>query len=175
MFNKPSDKDIILDSINEGVFTVNKNWEITSFNAAAERITGVPRVEAIGRQCCDVFRASICESSCALRRTLSAGESLENITAHIVNKLGERVPVRISTALLKNENDEIVGAVETMQDLSQIEQLKKELNSRYSIGDLIGKSPAIIAATVIILGRTLCTAPSITAVRSCESVMVTPN
>ena len=57
----------ILDSINDGVFTVDRQWRITSFNRAAERITGVARAEAIGRPCCEVFRASICESACALR------------------------------------------------------------------------------------------------------------
>ena len=36
-------RDVILDSINEGVFTVNLDWRITSFNRAAERITGISR------------------------------------------------------------------------------------------------------------------------------------
>jgi PAS domain S-box-containing protein len=44
-----NERDVILDSINEGVFTVNLDWRITSFNQAAERITGVPREESIGR------------------------------------------------------------------------------------------------------------------------------
>ncbi len=60
--------DPILDSINEGVFTVDHQWRITAFNRAAERITGVRRQDALGRQCSDVFRANICEGACALRR-----------------------------------------------------------------------------------------------------------
>ncbi|HSO60297.1 MAG TPA: PAS domain-containing protein, partial [Desulfobacterales bacterium] len=36
-------QDVILDSINEGVFTVDPQWRITAFNRAAERITGVSR------------------------------------------------------------------------------------------------------------------------------------
>ncbi len=60
----------ILDSINDGVFTVDEDWHITSFNKAAERITGVKRQQAIGKPCCEVFRASICETACALRQTL---------------------------------------------------------------------------------------------------------
>ena len=57
-------RDVILDSIADGVFTVDKDWRITTFNRAAERITGVPRKEAIGRECWDVFRSNICESGC---------------------------------------------------------------------------------------------------------------
>ena len=68
----------VLDSISDGVFTVNDRWEITSFNRAAERITGIPADEAIGRRCCDVFRASVCESECALRQTLETGEPIVN-------------------------------------------------------------------------------------------------
>ena len=50
---------IILDSIADGVFTVDSDWKITSFNHAAEKITGVEKDEAIGRHCWEVFRASI--------------------------------------------------------------------------------------------------------------------
>ena len=41
--------EAILESISDGVFTVDKDWCISSFNRAAEEITGVPRKEAIGR------------------------------------------------------------------------------------------------------------------------------
>jgi len=52
--------DPILDSIADGVFTVDKEWNITSFNRAAEQITGVSRSEAIGRKCWVVFHADVC-------------------------------------------------------------------------------------------------------------------
>lgn len=130
----------ILDSINEGVFTVDLDWRITGFNRAAERITQVSRREALGRQCCDVFRASICENACALRRTMSSGRPVPNATAHIVRRNGERIPIRISTALLKDDEGRTIGGVETFQDLSSIEQLQKELRSRYTFEDIIGHS-----------------------------------
>ncbi len=130
----------ILDSINEGVFTVDLDWRITTFNRAAEQITGVPREEALGRACCDVFHADVCETDCTLRRTLSLGKPLMNRTAHIVNHEGQRIPIRISTALLTNEVGEIVGGVETFQDLTQLERLQKELESRYTFEDIVGRS-----------------------------------
>ena len=65
---KSFDIDSILESISDGVFTVDLDWRITSFNRAAEEITGVPRKEAIGRRCEEVFRASMCESDCALKK-----------------------------------------------------------------------------------------------------------
>jgi len=137
------DKDPILDSINEGVFSVDAEWRITSFNAAAEHITGVARQEAIGLPCCEVFRADICETACALKQTISTGKPIVNSTAQIVSETGEMVPIRISTALLKNEDGQIIGGVETFQDVTQIEALQKELESRYTFEDIIGRSPAM--------------------------------
>ena len=136
-------ESVILDSINEGVFTVDLDWHITSFNRAAEWITGVSRKDAMGRPCADVFRTDICEKACALRRTLSSGKSIVNATAHIVNNLGQRLPVRLSTALLKNDKGKIIGAVETFQDLSQVEELQKELRAHYTFEDIVGRSPAM--------------------------------
>ncbi len=134
----------ILDSINEGVFTVDGDWRVTCFNRAAERITGIPREQALGNPCSEVFRANICERNCPLRRTIGSGQPIVNATAHIVNQHGQRVPIRIATALLKDRDGKIVGGVETFQDLTQVEQLRKELQGRYSFEDMIGRSPAMV-------------------------------
>jgi len=78
---KQEDAQIILDSVADGVFTVDREWRVTSFNGAAERITGVPRAEAIRQRCCEVFRASICETGCALRHTIETGQPVVNKAA----------------------------------------------------------------------------------------------
>ncbi len=134
----------ILDSINEGVFTVDADWRITSFNRAAERITGVKRAQALGKPCSEVFRTDICEKNCPLRRTLSQGKPILNATANIINQQGRRIPIRIATALLRNRDGSIAGGVETFQDLTQIEQLQKELQARYRFEDIIGRSPVML-------------------------------
>jgi PAS domain S-box-containing protein len=137
-------QDVILDSINEGVFTVDPQWRITAFNRAAERITGVSRREAIGQACCDVFHANICEKDCALRRTFETGRPVVNATAHIIDRRGRRVPIRLSTAILKDDARRVIGGVETFQDLSQVEQLRKQLNARFTFEDIVGRSPAML-------------------------------
>jgi PAS domain S-box-containing protein len=136
--------DPILDSINEGVFTIDLNWRITSFNRAAERITGVKRQDAIGLPCSDVFRANICETACALRRTMEAKRPIVNALAYVINSAGKQVPIRISTALLKDDDYNVIGGVETIQDITQIEILRKELEARYTFEDIIGRSTAMV-------------------------------
>jgi PAS domain S-box-containing protein len=137
-------RDVILDALNEGVFTVGLDWRITAFNRAAEIITGIAREEAIGMACCDVFHASICEDACALRKSFQTGQPVVNATAHIVNNQGHRVPIRISTAILKDRAGKVIGGVESFQDLSQIEQLQKALESRYTFEDIVGRGSAMM-------------------------------
>jgi len=140
----PYKRDVILDSINEGVFTVGLDMRITEFNRSAERITGTPRREAIGKSCFEVFHADICKNNCALNQTFKSGHPIFNVTTCIINHLGCRVPIRISTAILKDDQGHVVGGVETFQDLSQIEQLQKALQNRYTFEDIVGHSPSMV-------------------------------
>ncbi|HJX35095.1 MAG TPA: sigma 54-interacting transcriptional regulator, partial [Desulfatiglandales bacterium] len=131
---------IILDSIADGVFTVDSEWKITSFNHAAEKITGIKKDEATGRQCWEVFRANICESLCSLRHTVETGDPVVNQSVFIVNSEGDRVPISISTALLKDGKGRVIGGVESFRDLSLVEELRKELYRRQSFHDIISKN-----------------------------------
>ena len=140
---EPGISETILDSVADGVFTVDHEWRIAYFNSSAERITGVPRQQAIGRRCCDVFHASICENGCALRHTLETGEPVFNRGAFIIDVRGRKVPIRISTTVLRDDRGRFAGGVETFRDLSQVEELRKELEARFSLGDIIGRSRAM--------------------------------
>ena len=134
---------IILDSVTDGVFTVDREWRITSFNKAAEKITGVSHDEAIGSRCCDVFRASICETECALRHTIKTNKPIVNKAIYIIDASDRKIPISVSTAILRDAGGEIVGGVETFRDLSLVEDLRRELEGRYTFADIIGRSPAM--------------------------------
>jgi len=130
----------ILDSTCDGIFTVDKDWQITSFNRAAEEITGIPRSEAIGKTCCDVFRASICESDCALRHTIATGQQVVGKAIYIIDAEGRRIPISISTAILRDGRGRLMGGVESFRDLTLIAELRKELAGQYSFADIISKN-----------------------------------
>ena len=132
--------NIILDSIADGVFTVDSDWKVTSFNRAAEKITGIKKEEAIGRYCWEVFKASICEKDCSMRRTMETKHPIINQHIFIVNSIGDRIPISISTALLKDNNGNIIGGVETFRDLSVEEQLRKELAKQHTFFGIISKN-----------------------------------
>jgi len=136
--------NVILNSIADGVFTTDNDGKITFMNKAAEEITGFSSKEAIGHYCFDIFRADICQSRCALKETLKTKKEIINLPATILKKGGQKVPISISTAVLKNEKGEIIGGVETFRDLSTIEELKKELSQKYTLGDIISKNHLIL-------------------------------
>jgi PAS domain S-box-containing protein len=131
---------IILDSIADGVFTVDLDWKITSFNKAAEKITGIKKDEALGRHCWEVFKASICEQLCSLRQTIKSGRPIVNQPIYIVNSDGDRIPISISTAILKDQDGNVIGGVETFRDLSVVEELRKELAGQHTFLDIISKN-----------------------------------
>ena len=135
--------DSILESISDGVFTVDGEWRITSFNRAAEEITGIARDEAMGRRCSDVFRTSMCEGQCALRRTIETGAAIVNRTGFIVDASGRRIPVSVSTALLRDGDGNVVGGAETFRDLTLIEELRRGLSGGVEIGDIVSRSAAM--------------------------------
>ncbi len=158
--------ETILDSISDGVFTVDLDWRITSFNRAAEEITGVARSEAIGRRCSEVFRSSMCGADCGLQQTLKTGRPIIGKSGYIINVEGNRIPISISTAVLRDHGKRVIGGAETFRDLSEVDALRRELEGRFRVGDLASRSPlmqrvfgvlpAIAASpsTVLILGET---------------------
>nr|MBF0220964.1 sigma 54-interacting transcriptional regulator [Desulfobulbaceae bacterium] len=130
----------ILNSITEGVFTVDSEMNINFFNKSAERITGIMHENAVGRKCFDVFRANICQAACALRQSLKTGQDVVELKVEILNSKGCKTPLIINTSVLKNDAGDIIGGVETFRDISAIEVLRKEVSRGYVFDDIISKN-----------------------------------
>jgi PAS domain S-box-containing protein len=136
----------ILDSISDGVFTIDFNMKITSFNRAAERITGYTAQEAIGKNCMDVFcniggMKTDCLSECPMRKTMKFKTPITKKRT-ICNKKGEILSVSATTILLLDLNDQPIGGVESFVDVTDFEKLKEKWQGKkYNLDNIIGKSP----------------------------------
>jgi len=133
----------ILNSIADGVFTIDLDKNVTSFNRAAEKITGIPGEQAIGQKCFDVFHASICQSACAIDKTMKTGKQIIDLPINILNSRGKTTPISISTAVLKDPSGKIIGSVETFRDLSALEEMRKEIKKQYVYSDIVSKNHEI--------------------------------
>ncbi len=134
---------VILECVSDGVFTIDYNWEITSFNRAAEEITGISRKDAIGRHCWEVFRSNMCEQDCALKKTMEQGKPFVCTSAYIINSDKKKISISVSTSLLIDKNGDVIGGVETFRDHSLVEELRKELSTRFMVEDIVSNSDAM--------------------------------
>ena len=125
-----------------GVLTVNKDARITSFNRAAEEITGFKRDEVLDKPCCDILRSDLCEETCPIKEVLESGKPVFNYEVKITSKAGNKVPVNITTSPLWSSKNEIIGAVENFRDLTKHKglwgKLRQERNRAQQYLDIAG-------------------------------------
>ena len=134
---------IVLNSIDTGVLIVDNEFRIVTFNKAAEKITGFSFEEVKGKHCFEVLRTDVCEKGCPLRESIISKSQVEGRRVEILNKFGKAIPVIVNAEPII-ENGEIIGGIETFKDITSIETLKKEVKKDYRLGDIIGKSRAIL-------------------------------
>jgi PAS domain S-box-containing protein len=164
--NQSPPESSILQSISEGVFTVDKDWKITSFNRAAQLITGYKTSEALGELCSDIFKSSLCKNQCPIRHSFITGDPVIDRHCFFINKSGEKKPVSVSSAVLKNETEIVIGGAETFRDMSEIMALRNELTGLHQMDGFETRSPSMAnvfhliqavaptPSTVLILGET---------------------
>ncbi|MBF0550181.1 MAG: sigma 54-interacting transcriptional regulator [Deltaproteobacteria bacterium] len=135
--------ELILDNICEGVFTITPDKTITTFNRVAEEITGIPRDVAIGQKCYDIFRSSICQLDCALEESITTGRRIMDRAVEILTNAGEKIPILIRASALRDDQDQIIGGVETFQDISGLKKLNDHVQEWFPRHGIIGASPAL--------------------------------
>ena len=137
-------QQIIYDSLADGVFTVDGDWRITSFNRAAEKITGISRKEAIGKRCFEVFRANVCETGCVIQKSIETGTAISDMPVYIVRADKKRIPITVNTALLKDSQGQVIGGVETFRDMTVVTRLRQELAKRHTFDDILSKNDRVL-------------------------------
>jgi PAS domain S-box-containing protein len=140
---KPPKEDqyqTILDSIADGVFTVDLDFQITSFNRTAEEITGFSRDTAIGQACSDVFKADVCSDACILKQALKEQKAIVHRPVHIMRTDKKRIPISVNATLLRNKAGHVIGGVETFRDLTSVQKLRKALRKQHSFNDIVSKN-----------------------------------
>lgn len=144
---------LLLESMAEGVFTLNRGGEVTSWNPSMERITGYEAEEVLGKTC-----SILSFSHCILRSCPSGfkecGVFRQGATIPkeclLRHKQGHDVPVVKSARLIKNESGQVLGVVETVTDMTELKQARqiaeeaaRRLGEAFGFGSIVGKSDAM--------------------------------
>ena len=117
----------ILNSLNDGVYVTDLQRRIVYWNQAAERITGWPAGEVVGRTCHDHILChtdkegnKLCgQEHCPLHRAIvtDSGSSVPVLVfAH--GKDGGKIPVQVSVSPIHDDQGTVIGGVEIFRDAS---------------------------------------------------------
>ncbi len=123
----------ILDSVPVAILTVNADLRITGFNPWAERITGYSSEEVTGKYCGKILQGGMCLSHCPLKTVIGGHVPISLVESTIRNKWGETIPVRMNTAGLFDNRGNLIGGVESFQDISRLKALERERNNLISM------------------------------------------
>jgi len=131
----------ILDSIADGVISLDLERRITSFNRAAEHITGYSRQNVIGKLCSDIFKSEICDTACPVLEAMTTGDSVVNREFEILDCNNRKLPISATASVLRDTMGQVVGAVETFRDLSAVVQMQEQIKKRCSLEGIYSRSP----------------------------------
>jgi len=109
---------IIWNSMGIGVFTVDLERRVTFFNEAAVSITGYRREEVIGKHCHEVFGNNLCQGDCRFHRAFEKGDAFLNFDLEIMDREGNAILINKTVTPLRGHQGNLVGAVESFQDVS---------------------------------------------------------
>ncbi len=135
--------DVVLDSVADGVFTVDPDLQITYWNRAAEEITGYSAEEAIGRQCHEVFRASLCGAECPMRQAIATGRTSGPADVEILTRDGAELTVSVSAAALRDRDGSFLGGVESFRDVQAKRSRRESADERIEVAGMVSRSEAM--------------------------------
>ena len=123
----------VLDNLYDGVYLVDKNRKILYWNKAAEEITGYLSSEVVGTSCqdnklnhVDSKGKNYCKDECPLLAIFNDGE-MKELEIFLHHKEGYRIPIYAKVIPYKNEEGDLVGALEVFSERTERKMILKRI------------------------------------------------
>ncbi len=141
----------ILDTVADGVFTMDSSGRITFWSNSLERISGFTSGEAIGKTC-SVLNFSTCIGTKGVRNpelcgVLKGNKPSGSRECFLKHKNGHDIPVIKSASAVKNKAGDVIGVIEAITDLTELEKARLRieeaalrLGEKHRLDKIIGKS-----------------------------------
>ena len=130
----------VIDCIPVGVAVLDTNLRLQAITRALEAMTGFSREEAIGVGCSHIIRNNLCTQKCPAKQALESDRAV-HLEGNIINRERQKIPVMIHASVLKDEEGQPLGVIETIEDISLLRQLDKKTQLAHDFSDLVGHSP----------------------------------
>lgn len=130
----------LLDEIAIGVVVLDRDRKIVGMNKTLKALTGFSQKEFFGVGCAHILRSNVCIQNCpALKIDEKSGPKC--VEGNLINRDRQLIPIRITSAPLKNIDDQMVGFLETVEDISLLRKLDETTSHAYKFDNIIGRSP----------------------------------
>ena len=140
LFNIPIDFFELIDEIAIGVVVLDVNRKIVAMNQTLKTFTGFSQEELFGVACGHILRSNVCLQNCpALNINEESGPKC--IEGNLVNRDRQLIPIRITSAPLTNINGNMIGFLETVEDISLLRKLDDAASHAYKFNNIVGRSP----------------------------------
>ena len=136
---KPLDFFHLINEIPLGVLVLDINRRVVFLNRSFEALSGFSPSLARGVQCCNILRGAACISNCPILSMKNRRHSV-SCESDMINLDRQRLPIRMTTAPLLDDSDNVIGYIETIEDIRASQKVDREKDAAYSFANIIGRS-----------------------------------
>jgi PAS domain S-box-containing protein len=121
--------EVIINSMNDVVFTMDRDLKIDVFNDMAEKLSGYTKFEVRHKRCQDIFCYKMYDKECDFHKVLATGKPVVDHEREIIAKGGKRIQVSASVAPIYDMEGNIIGGVEVLRDITLLKEIDKMKSS----------------------------------------------
>ncbi len=138
----------IIQSLPDGIITVDGQLRVTDLNRAGEELTGVTRGAALGQHCGAVLRSSLCGKECPLKTAMNSGEVVSREVV-LKNRQGQDTEVMLAAAALRDDQGNLLGGVESFRDIGLFKRMENERRQLVGMFAHDLKTPVVAVAGLL--------------------------
>jgi methyl-accepting chemotaxis protein len=143
------------ESIREGIvdpfFTVDNDMRLTHINHVVEKMTGKTNEEVVGKMTChELFQAESCGTAdCMIKKAMATGQPVVGEKTFVTIN-GKRTPIAVSASTLTDLDDQVVGGMEIIRDISAdveaAEQIQQQQQDLLEVAEEVSKMAEQLAS-----------------------------